>query len=145
MKLLFEINKKYREPEIHICCESKTKEALGIRELLESVLYTRITVYKEQEARSLSVYEIVRIYSENKRVYVRTGDEVLEVRDRLYVLEETLRDKDFVRISNSELVNISQIEKMDMSYSGTIKMIMKNGDATYVSRRYVARIKEVLS
>ena len=31
-----------------------------------------------------------------------------------------------------------------MSYTGTIKMYMNNGDETYVSRRYVSRIKEVL-
>ncbi|MBO6092254.1 MAG: LytTR family transcriptional regulator, partial [Oscillospiraceae bacterium] len=61
-----------------------------------------------------------------------------------YVLEETLHDRGFVRISNSEIVNISQIEKLDMSYAGTIKMFMKNGDETFVSRRYVSKIKSVL-
>ena len=87
----------------------------------------------------------MRIYSENKKVYVRTKEERFEVRDRLYVLEDMLREKGFVRISNSEIVNISQIEKLDMSYAGTIKMYMKNGDETFVSRRYVSRIKEVLN
>ena len=145
MKLLFEIQEQYREIEIHICSDQRSKEALGLRDLLEGLLFTKLTVYRNQETKSVSSYEIVRIYSENKKVYVRTKEESFEVRDRLYVLEDVLREKGFVRISNSEIVNISQIEKLDMSYAGTIKMYMKNGDETFVSRRYVSRIKEVLN
>lgn len=145
MKILFDIQEKYRDIEIHICCEKRTKEALGLRDLLEGFLSSKITVHKNQETRSVSSYEIVRIYSESKKVYVRTKEETFEVRDRLYVLEESLGDRGFVRISNSEIVNISQIGKLDMSYTGTIKMFMKNGDETFVSRRYVSRIKAVLN
>ena len=145
MKLLFDIQEQYREIEIHICSDQRSKEALGLRDLLEGLLFTKLTVYRNQETKSVSSYEIVRIYSENKKVYVRTKEERFEVRDRLYVLEDVLREKGFVRISNSEIVNISQIEKLDMSYAGTIKMYMKNGDETFVSRRYVSRIKEVLN
>ena len=145
MKILFDIQEKYRDIEIHICCEKRTKEALGLRDLLEGFLSSKITVHKNQETRSVSSYEIVRIYSESKKVYVRTKEETFEVRDRLYVLEESLGDRGFVRISNSEIVNISQIGKLDMSYIGTIKMFMKNGDETFVSRRYVSRIKAVLN
>ena len=145
MKLLFDIQEQYREIEIHICSDQRSKEALGLRDLLEGLLFTKLTVYRNQETKSVSSYEIVRIYSENKKVYVRTKEESFEVRDRLYVLEDILREKGFVRISNSEIVNISQIEKLDMSYAGTIKMYMKNGDETFVSRRYVSRIKEVLN
>ena len=145
MKILFDIQKQYQETELHICCNKRSKEALGLRDLLEGLLFTKITVHKDQETKSVATFEIVRIYSENKKVYVRTKEDTFEVRDRLYVLEETLGERGFVRISNSEIVNISQIEKLDMSYAGTIKMFMKNGDETFVSRRYVSRIKEMLN
>ena len=144
MKILFDIQEQYKETELHICCDRRSKEALGLRDLLEGILFTKITVHKNQETKSLSAHEIVRIYSESKKVYVRTNEDVYEVRDRLYLLEESLSERGFVRISNSEIVNISQIDKLDMSYAGTIKMFMKNGDVTYVSRRYVSRIKNVL-
>ena len=145
MKILFDIQEQYQETELHICCNKRSKEALGLRDLLEELLFTKITVHKDQETKSVATFEIVRIYSENKKVYVRTKEDTFEVRDRLYVLEETLSERGFVRISNSEIVNISQIEKLDMSYAGTIKMFMKNGDETFVSRRYVSRIKEMLN
>lgn len=145
MKILFDIKEKYREIEIHICSDHKSRQVLELKELLDGLLFEKLTVHKNQEASSVSSYEIVRIYSENKKVYVRTAEDTYEVRDRLYSLEELLRDKGFVRISNSEIVNISQIHKLDMSYTGTIRMLMKNGDETYVSRRFVSKIKAVLS
>lgn len=145
MKILLDIQEKYEDIEVHICSDTKTKDVLSLRDLLEGMFNEKITVHKNQETKSVTTYEIVRIYSENKKVYLRTQKYTYEVRDRLYSLEESLRDKGFVRISNSEIVNISQIEKLDMSYTGTIKMYMKNGDETFVSRRYVSKIKDVLT
>ena len=145
MKILLDIQEKYEDIEVHICSDTKTKDVLSLRDLLEGMFNEKITVHKNQETKSVTTYEIVRIYSENKKVYLRTQKYTYEVRDRLYSLEESLRDQGFVRISNSEIVNISQIEKLDMSYTGTIKMYMKNGDETFVSRRYVSKIKDVLT
>ena len=144
MKIKYDIQEKYQEIEIHLCSRERSAELLEVRELLENILGTQIKVYKNQEHKTVVPAEIVRIYSQNKRVYVKTQNECYEVNDRIYVLEEQLQDRGFVRISNSELVNIRQIEKMDMSYAGTIKMLLKNGDVTYVSRRYMRKIKEVL-
>lgn len=144
MKIKYDIQEKYQEIEIHLCSRERSAELLEVRELLENILGTQIKVYKNQEHKTVVPAEIVRIYSQNKRVYVKTQNECYEVSDRIYVLEEQLQDRGFVRISNSELVNIRQIEKMDMSYAGTIKMLLKNGDETYVSRRYMRKIKEVL-
>lgn len=144
MKIKYDIQEKYEETEIHLCSRERSAELLELRGVLESVLGTKIKVHKNQEYKTLAPAEIVRVFSQNKRVYVRTKDECYEVNDRIYSLEEQLQDRGFVRISNSELVNSRQIEKMDMSYAGTIKMHLKNGDETYVSRRYMKKIKEVL-
>lgn len=144
MKIKYIIGDKYTENEVHLCVREKNRETDELYKAIEKLLELRITGYKGQESELLSPVGIVRIYSENKKVYVRTAEECYEVKDRLYVLEEQLREQKFVRISNSELVNVQQIEKLDMSYAGTIQMKMRNGDVTYVSRRFVRKIKEVL-
>lgn len=144
MKIKYIIADKYPEPEVHLCVKEKNREAEGIYEAMEKLFELRIVGYRGQESELLSPMQIVRIYSENKKVFARTDKECYEVKDRLYVLEEQLREQKFVRISNSELVNVQQIEKFDMSYAGTIQVWMKNGDVTYVSRRFVRKIKEVL-
>lgn len=144
MKIKFNIRPEYTETEIHLCNYEKNQELIDTYELLEKLLDTKIKVYKGQESGVVVPSQIVRIYSENKKVYIRTPKDCFEVRDRIYTLEEQLSKRGFVRISNSEIVNIQQIEKLDMSHAGTIKMYLKNGDETYVSRRYISKIKEVL-
>ena len=144
MKIKYIIGDKYTEPEVHLCVKEKNREAEEAYEAIEKLFELRIVGYKGQESELLLPTQIVRIYSENKKVYVRTAEDCYEVKDRLYVLEEQLHEQKFVRISNSELVNLQQIEKLDMSFAGTIQVRMKNGDVTYVSRRFVRKIKEAL-
>ena len=144
MKIKYDIQDKYKEIEIHLCNNEKNSEIMSMHETLVNLLEMKIKVVKEQESKFVASSQIIRIYSENKKVYIRTKDDCYGVKERIYTLEEQLKDKDFVRISNSELVNVNEIEKLDMSSAGTIKMHMKNGDVTYVSRRYVSKIKKVL-
>lgn len=70
------------------------------------------------------------------------GEYVL--RSRLYELEERLSKELFVRISNSEIVNLKKVEKFDLSLSGTICVVLQDRTVCYVSRRYVAKIKQAL-
>nr|WP_330379950.1 LytTR family DNA-binding domain-containing protein [Roseburia intestinalis] len=50
----------------------------------------------------------------------------------------------FIRISNSEIINLKEVKKFDLSFSGTICVSMSDKTVTYVSRRYVRKIKQVL-
>ena len=59
-------------------------------------------------------------------------------------LEERLAKDRFVRISNSEIINLKQVKGFDLSFAGTICVTLSGGTVTYVSRRYVAKIKQVL-
>ncbi|MDO4487957.1 MAG: LytTR family DNA-binding domain-containing protein [Eubacteriales bacterium] len=144
MKILFDIQKSYREPEIHICCDKRSEETIRIKESVEKLFDRKITAYKNHEMKSVGLRHVVRIFSESKKVYLRTADDTYEVRERLYTLDSELPEKEFVRISNSEIVNVSMIEKLDMGYAGTIRIFMENGDEAFVSRRYVSKIREVL-
>lgn len=88
--------------------------------------------------------DILRFYGEEKEVRAQTADGVYTMRQRLYELEEELWGRRFVRISHSEIVNLRQVTALDLSLTGTIRMTLRGGVVTYVSRRYVKKIKEVL-
>lgn len=62
----------------------------------------------------------------------------------MYELEESLPSGDFVRISQSEIVNIAAIKKLDLSFSGTISVQLKDGSRYYVSRRQLPAFKSKL-
>ena len=50
----------------------------------------------------------------------------------------------FVRISNSEIINLKKVTALDLTLAGTIKMTLQGGTVCWVSRRYVKKIKEAL-
>ena len=89
--------------------------------------------------------EVLRFYGEDKEVRAQAlGGAVYTVCLRLYELEERLDRRTFVRVSHSEIVNWKRVTALDLSLSGTIRVTLEGGVVTYVSRRYVKKIKEVL-
>lgn len=103
-----------------------------------------IVGFREDEAVILTQEEILRAYTEGGKVYAETTQGKFSLRQRLYELEERLDGTRFVRISNSEIIHLGWVRGFDLSFSGTICVRMKNDAVTYVSRRYVAKIKQVL-
>ena len=63
----------------------------------------------------------------------------------MFELEELLSDTSFVRISNSEIVNFNKVDCLDVQGRITIVLKFKSGEITYVSRRYIRKIKEYLN
>ena len=88
--------------------------------------------------------KIVRLFAFSGKVYAVTEKGDYLVRLRLYELEERLDKRSFVRISNSEIINLRKVTSFDLSFTGTICISLSNGETAYVSRRYVAKLKQVL-
>lgn len=91
--------------------------------------------------------EVFRVFSQDKKVFIQTEKENLQLKMRLYEFEE-LSEKcgwnRFIRISNTDIVNFDNASKFDMSLSGVIKINLKNGDFAIVSRRYMNTIRSEL-
>lgn len=88
--------------------------------------------------------KILRIWAEDDDVYARTENETFRLKNRLYEIESRLDPTSFVRISRSEIINLDQAESFDLSLMGTIEIRMKDGHRSYVARRNVKKLKEVL-
>lgn len=132
------------EPKIVVLAGEETPE---IRQLVEDLARrpgTLIQVWKEECSYMLPQSEFLRFFTEGKRVAAQTSESTYEVRLRLYELEERLDPLRFVRISNSEIINLNRVTAVDLSMAGTICMTLDGHTAAYVSRRYVKRIKETL-
>lgn len=95
----------------------------------------------------LKTADVFRVFSQDKKVFVQTEKETLQLKMRLYEFEE-LSEKcgwsSFIRISNTDIVNFENASKFDMSLSGVIKVNLKNGDNAIVSRRYMNKIRSEL-
>lgn len=98
--------------------------------------------YKEYEAIKLNPADVTCFVCENNKVFAMT-DEKLQVRLRLYQIEEML-DENFIKINQSCVANIRQIEKVQASLSGAIFVVFRNGYSDYISRRNLRSVKERL-
>lgn len=140
MKVEFRIDPQVQEPVIYIIARERTP---GIEALMRRLAQPlKITAFSERGEVLLEPSEIIRIYTERRRVLLDSVRGSFSLRSRLYELEEMLGE-DFVRISNGELVNRDCILAMDFSLAGTIRLSLRGGMESYVSRRYVARIRRI--
>lgn len=100
--------------------------------------------WREDEVLLLDPAQVRRIYAEGQQVLARTVDETVVLKARLYELEERLAGGPFLRVSHSEIVNFDHVKSLDLSMAGAISLRLDNGDAAFVSRRNMGRIKAYL-
>ena len=144
MKVEIKIDPQCNETTVVIIAKEMGDE---VNELLKSLTRQSSSVvvgFRDDSATVLENEEIIRIYTAVQKVFVVTDDGEYVSRMRLYELEERLPSNMFVRTSNSEIVNLHKVRDFDLSFSGRIGVRFLDGSVTYVSRRYVAKIKKIL-
>ena len=105
----------------------------------------RIAAYTEDGMRMLPFSDIECITVLDGKTYAVTrSGERCRLKLRLYELEERLDRHTFVRISQSEIVNLRKVTALDLALTGTIRMTLTGGTVCWVSRRSVKKIKEAL-
>ena len=139
MRVKIEIDQSLREVEVTIRTPEITDEVLLARRMLET---EQLIGYREGEAVPLSIGSLLRIFTEDQKVYAQTAAGVFQLRQRMYRLEELLDKSVFLRISHAEIVNSRAILRLDLSVSGTIGVELQGGIRTFASRRYVKKIRE---
>lgn len=72
--------------------------------------------------------DVLYFDSVDNRTFLYTNDDVMEIKQKLYELEDILSDKDFVRISKSQIVNINQIRSLKPELNRTILVTLFNGE-----------------
>ena len=133
-----------QEPMVVILAGAETEDLLRLARELAGLALDPIPVWEGECTKRLPQGDFLRFFSDGKGVSAQTGEETYTVRLRLYELEERLDPRRFVRISNSEIVNLDKVTALDLSLTGTICMTLNGTVHAYVSRRYVKKIKETL-
>ena len=132
------------EPKVIILTSRMTEEVHSIVQMLSETEPKLIAGFREETVTVLDEKDILKIYAANGKVYAHLSSGEYTLRLRLYEIEERLKPQHFVRISNSEIINLKKVKSFDLSFTGTICVVLSDGSKTYASRRYVAKLKEVL-
>lgn len=144
MQVEIKLDASYPEPKVIILTASMTEEVSKLIQKLSENSVQILSGSKDEKIEVLEQSELIRIYAANGKVFAVTDNGEYTLRLRLYEAEERLDPNQFVRISNSEIINLKKVKNFDLSFSGTICVELTNGTSTFASRRYVAKIKKIL-
>ena len=92
----------------------------------------------------IPIEDILCFYSDEKYNYCQTIQNNYKLRNTLYELEQNLNKDNWIRISNSCIVNINQIKYFDMGTIGSVVVVLKNGTTKDVSKRRIKDITQLL-
>lgn len=145
MRVRARIDKSFDTVEIQVCSNELTSQVKALVEEISAFVNEGIsgTDFRGERV-MLPLRDILRFYSENQRVMAQDANGVYVIQEKLYELEERLDEGQFFRISKSEIVNLKKIRRLDLSLTGTIKVILSDGTETYTSRRNVTKLKQCL-
>lgn len=144
MDVEIKIDPEYRLPKVIVLTDKVTDEVNAIVSKLSEESPRMIAGFRDNILKVIEPDEIKRVYSSGGKVYAETGDGEYTLRQRLYEMEERLDNSRFVRISNSEIINLKKVRSFDLNLVGTICVSFIDSGTTYVSRRYVTKIKKIL-
>lgn len=144
MQVKVDIDSKYTTEQLVITAPCMTEEISRILSICNKGGASSLAAKKDDKIVLVDTDDIYRIYAEGRVVIAKTEQCEYRLTMRLYEAEEQLTNTNFVRISKSELVNLKRVDYFETSFSGTLRVVFKNGDVSFVSRRQVKSIKERL-
>ena len=144
MKIEVKIDENSEEIKAILVVPEMSEEVYELIQKLSCDFPNFLMGFKNGRAEILNYDEIFNIYSANSKIYAVTAKGEFALKCRLYELEERLDKYKFVRISNSEIINLKLTDGFDLSFGGTVRVNLKNGRSTYISRRYISKVKDIL-
>ena len=129
-----------RDEEVVIYAHQRTETVDKIEQLLSSKT-AQLMGFCGDEVVVLDYVKVCYFTVENDHVYACVGDRRYRVRHRLYQLEQ-MAPPEYVKIHQSCLANTRQIARFEVAFSGALRVVFKNGDTDYVSRRQLKSVKE---
>ena len=147
MQVDVKVNPCVEDVEVLITAEKKTQFVNDLVEVIwdfDKHTVTTLTGYIDNRAYIIKVADILRIFALNQKVYIQTANAAFLIKYRLYEIEDVLKKQKFLRISNSEIVNIRKIADIDLSIIGRVCIRLSGNICVYVSRRYIPKIKKSL-
>ncbi|MGG5370278.1 hypothetical protein IGI67_001903 [Enterococcus sp. AZ196] len=101
-------------------------------------------VNKDEQLHKIKLKDVYYFEAVEKKVFLYTKDEVFEIKEKLYQLEEKYKDTQYIRVSKSVILNIEKIELISPTFNGRLIVKLKNDEKISISRNYVRNLKNQL-
>lgn len=147
IKVCTNISNEYQDIEVCINAPERNQEIQRLENELLSIVsksVKQIVAMQDNDIFIINVSEVLLFFGEEKNNFCKTKDGIYRIKERLYYLEEMLSPKDFIRISNSAIININHVKCFNTSIIEKIIVKFKDGSEESVSRRRTAEIMKFL-
>ena len=134
---------KEQPEQMEIRCHEVTEE---IKEIVTFVKTRqgKLTGIQEERQFEIPVSEVCYIEAVDNKVFIYTQKQVYETRQKLYEMEELLKEKYFLRVSKSLLLNIMKVQSIKPALNGRFLAVLQSGEEIIISRKYVPELKKAL-
>ncbi|BCN30795.1 LytTR family DNA-binding domain-containing protein [Anaeromicropila herbilytica] len=136
------VNKKEEEHVLIRCCKAN-EEVLEIIDFIKSRDDTLLG-YEDARKCQIPLRDVYYFEGVDNKVYAYLKNNVYEIKNKLYELEEIYSTKKFFRCSKSVLVNLLKIESVKPALNGRFNAKLLNGEQVIISRSYVPELKKIL-
>ncbi|MEY9978527.1 LytTR family DNA-binding domain-containing protein [Lysinibacillus sp. RC79] len=143
MKISIEEISQKLEEEILIRCHEVDDE---IYEIINKLKTENLILLGHQNdcIHRIKLSDIYYFEAVEGKVFMYCRDNVFEVKQKLYELEELCKGKNCLRASKSTILNITKISSVYPTISGRFEAVLDNGERTVISRQYVPVLKNML-
>ena len=145
LKIRIEIDEGAEDDEIIIRCREFNKSIQKIQNyVLELSSQTNLVFYKNLTEYFLPLNSILFFETSDKGLDAHTIDDLYQIKNKLYELEEILPNN-FVRISKSTILNVNHIFSIDKNLtSASVVQFNYTHKQVYASRNYYKILRQRL-
>ena len=132
------------QPEyIEIHCYRISDE---VREIIAFVKSRQgqLTGTADERQYEIAVSDVFFIESVDNKTFIYTKNKVYETRHKLYELEEILKEKRFLRVSKSTLLNLMKVSAIKPALNSRFTAVLFSGEQIVITRKYVPELKKAL-
>lgn len=134
----------YSEPEeMEIRCHEVTEQVKEIITFVKS-RQGQLTGIIEGKQYEIPVTDVYYVEAVDNTVFIYGREKVYETRQKLYELEGILREKYFLRVSKSLILNLMKVKSIKPALNGRYSAILQSGEEIIISRKYVPQLKSAL-
>ena len=141
------LDDKYVDPKVTIRTKTNSQQVENIIYAIENASehdFPQLVAQAEGKQVFVSQRDIIRVHTQGRKVVLQTDDAQYVVKKTVADLEDRLNPKRFLRISQSEIINLYKVKCFDIGIAGTVGVEFDNGMKTWASRSRVRDIKAML-
>ena len=143
MKIIIEPQNSIEELLVKIFCKEQDEE---VDRLCQHIHNYAQPIWVTQNGATQKLYEtdIYYIDTVEGNTFFYTEKEVYESKDSLLMVEQSIKGRQFVRISKNCIINIDYLQQVAPYTNHRLLASMKNGEKLIVGRTYIQELKNIV-